>query len=137
MNKDEEENKEELTPEEKRIHEEFTKAVHEKGKAFLEKVFAPLNWCWPATLVILLVRWILNSVGHYELSLWAATVFLWGPGVLLVGAVTLFVSFIYIVSLFGAWHKFLQNMVFYFKLGFGNGAGKKNEEKEDEDDETL
>ena len=137
MSNSEEENKEELTPEEQQLQKNLTKAISKNAQVFVDKVFAPLNWCWPVTIVLLFVRWFLNSIGYYDLSLLAATVFLWGPLALLAGMSTLFISFVYIIALFGAWHKFLQNVVFYFKLGFGNGASKKEQKQEDEQNETY
>ena len=131
---DKEEIEEKLTPEEQQMKNEISKAIHNKARSFVEKALMPLNWCWPATIVLLVTRWVLNSIGYYDLSLYAATVFLWGPLLLIIAAASVFITLVYTISLFGAWHLFLQNAVFYFKAGFRKANNGRN--KSDFDEET-
>lgn len=135
MSSNKEEPSEELTPEERQQLEELNASFHSGFKKIIEKIISPLEWCWPATLLLLIVRYVLNKIGYYSLSFEMATIFIWGPFALLVGLVVLFVSIVYMLSLFGAWHKFMQTAASYFLLGFQKGKTDKVEKQDSEKNE--
>lgn len=124
----------ELTPEEQQQLDEFKTSFHAGFKKIIEKIISPLEWCWPVTFLLLIVRYVLAKIGYYELTLTAATIFIWGPFILLVGLVGLFISAIYMISLFGAWDRFMQTSAFYFKLGFQK-VKNSNTEKQNKKDQ--
>ena len=130
-------NKEEPLSEEQEA--ELESAFKPIVKNTIDKIYSPLSWCWPTTIVLLLARWILGSAGYYYMPFWLATVFLWAPVAIIIGLTSFFILLFYLISLFSAWHKFMENMVFYFRLGFRNSATKDKDEpkEESEDDETL
>ena len=132
---DKEEPSEELTPKEQRQLEELSTSFHSGFKKIIEKIISPLEWCWPATLLLLIVRYVLNKVGYYSLSFEMATIFIWCPFVLLAGLVVFLVSIIYMLSLFGAWHKFMQTVASYFLFGFQEGKTDKVEKQDSEKNE--
>lgn len=128
---------EKLTPEEKEAADTLEKCLKNRVQKIIDPIFSVMDWCWPATMAMLIIKFVGYSTGYYYVPMSIVSVFLWAPIVLVFFISALIIGSFYLFGLFMAWHKFFSNVLFILKLGFLAGKNKADSEKEDNEDESL
>ena len=106
--------------------------VSKEFRNFIQKIFDPVfsvldYWCWPITIALLAFQHFFGRI-----SLWQATIFLWGPFAIFYGISTLILLAIYLFMLFASLKKFLLPVFRFLKIWFIGGSMPESKEGEDE-----